>query len=173
MAKHFVQGGCGIRPFMDIKILMERIDVNSDEVRTLLTSGGLYVFAQNAQKLAGVWFGDLEYDSLTISMERYLLYGGVYGSLDNKIAVEQGVKGGKWAYLRDRVWLPYDHMKNYYPSVASHKKLIFFYQIRRWFRIIFTGRVKRPMVEMSINSSMSKNRVEKTSELLSELGLNL
>jgi hypothetical protein len=173
MAKHFVHGGCGIRPFMDIKILMDRMDVKDDEISRLISEGELDMFAENAQKLSLVWFGDLKHDGITQRMEKYLLYGGTYGSLANRVAVAQGVKGGKWQYLRDRIWMPYDHMKYYYPSVESHRRLIFFYQLRRWLRIIFTGRIKHPFKEIKINEKISKTRVDMTSELLFELGLKV
>jgi hypothetical protein len=173
MAKHFVQGGCGIRPFMDIKVLMDRIDIRADKVRALISAGDLELFVENAHKLSLVWFGDLEHDDITRRMEEYLLYGGTYGSLANRVAVEQGIKGGKWQYLRGRIWIPYEHMKYYYPSVESHRRMIFFYQVRRWLRIIFTGRIKRPFKEIKINGKMSKTRVDMTGELLSELGLKV
>ena len=173
MAKHFVQGGCGIRPFIDIKVLTDIIDVESDRIRQLLSEGGLNVFAENARKLALVWFDGKEHDDVTLRMEEYLLYGGTYGSLANRVAVEQGIKGGKWQYLRGRIWIPYEHMKYYYPSVESHRRMIFFYQVRRWLRIIFTGRIKRPFKEIKINGKMSKTRVDMTGELLSELGLKV
>ena len=82
MAKHFVgTGGCGIRPFLDIWFLNHRIDFNREKREKLLSDGGLGVFAKQAELLSEVWFGNAEHTKITRQMEKYILRGGVYGTI--------------------------------------------------------------------------------------------
>lgn len=76
MAKHFENGGCGIRPFIDLWILdhMKDIDIPARDV--LLSQGGLLKFSRAARILSEVWFGDKEPDKLSLQMQEFLLHGG-------------------------------------------------------------------------------------------------
>ena len=93
MSKHFENGGCGIRPFIDLWILdhMKGIDLSARDV--LLSQGGLLKFAHASQTLSEVWFGGKEPDELSLQMQEFLLHGGVYGSTDNRVALQQKKKG--------------------------------------------------------------------------------
>lgn len=77
MAKHFENGGCGVRPFLDIWILNHRIDFDRTARETLLREGGLSVFAEQAERLSEVWFGDAEHTEVTRQTEAYILRGGL------------------------------------------------------------------------------------------------
>ena len=44
MAKHFVYGGCGIRPFLDLWIMENKFDFNRQALQALLKEGGIYRF---------------------------------------------------------------------------------------------------------------------------------
>lgn len=90
MAKHFVgTGGCGIRPFLDIWILNNRINFDREKRANLLSDGELDVFAKQAELLAEIWFGTAEHTEITKQMEEYILRGGVYGTNENRITVQQ------------------------------------------------------------------------------------
>ena len=75
MAKHFENGGCGIRPFIDLWILdhMKSIDLSARDV--LLSQGGLLKFAHASQTLSEVWFGGKEPNELSLQMQEFLLHG--------------------------------------------------------------------------------------------------
>ena len=73
MAKHFLTGGCGIRPFLDVWILNKKEIFKSKEREKLLKEAGVFTFEQNAEKLASVWVGKAEYDELTKEMENYIV----------------------------------------------------------------------------------------------------
>lgn len=171
MAKHFVGGGCGIRPFLDIWVLNHCKNADSGKRDALLAAGGLDSFAASAERLSQVWFDGAEHTDLTKQMEQYLLSGGVYGTTENRVSVQQVRKGGKFRYALSRIWLPYDVLKFQYPSLDGKRLLLPFYEVRRWFRLLFRGNVKRSVHELKVNSTTTKDEQDAAKRMLSELRL--
>lgn len=172
MAKHFQAGGCGVRPFIDIWVLNHRLTFDKGKRESLLGNGGLLIFAKQCEKLAKVWFDADEHTEVTRKLENYILGGGVYGNASNRVAVQQAKKGGKLKYVLSRIWLPYDVLKFYYPSLEGKKILLPFYEIRRWGKLLFKGGVKRSINELSINTSTTPDKQAQISALLCDLGLH-
>ena len=85
--------------------------------------------------MSAVWFNNEEPDATTLDMENYILQGGVYGTLEQHLAMSQNKKGGKFKHLMSRIFLTYKEMSIYYPSLKKYPILFPFYQVRRWFRI--------------------------------------
>lgn len=118
-----------------------------------------------------VWFENKEYDATTLEMENYVLQGGVYGTLEQQLAMSQNKKGGKFRHLLNKIFLSYEQMKVYYPSVKKCPILFPFYQVRRWFRILFCGGRKTAMNEIKLNQSLSEEKKQAAKRLIEELGL--
>ena len=172
MAKHLDNGGCGIRPFLDIWVLTHRVPYDPEKRKQLLADGGLTEFASQAERLTEVWFGAAAHDDATRRLERYILIGGVYGTADNKLSVQQARSGGKLRYACSRIWLPYEKLKTHYPSLDGRPALLPLYEIYRWGRLLFCGGVTRSVTELRINNSIGKERAEEAGRLFSELGLH-
>lgn len=171
MAKHFQIGGCGVRPFLDLWILNRNIVYNTEKLNALLEEGGLLTFAVIARQLAEVWFENGEHNAVTKETEKFILSGGVYGTMDNRVAVQQIRKGGKLRYAISRIWLPYDMLIFRYPSLEGKRILLPFYEVRRWGKLLFCGSAKRGAREMKLNSSKTKAEQSNINELLTHLGL--
>ncbi|MGM9682647.1 MAG: nucleotidyltransferase family protein [Eubacteriales bacterium] len=172
MAKHFTIGGCGIRPFLDIWVLNHKVPHDKDERDTLLKAGGILTFALEAEKLSEVWFENIEYTDTARQMERYVLCGGVYGTMTNKISVQQVKRGGKIRYAISRIWLPYDTLIFNYPSLEGKRILLPFYEVRRWCKLLFCGGAKRGMNELKINSATTRDGQAEIKEMLLKLELD-
>lgn len=171
MAKHFVQGGCGIRPFMDIWILQHRMDSEPKERERLLKKGGILAFERQSAYLTEVWFGSAQHTEISQQMQEYLLGAGVYGSLSNRVAVEQIKKGGKLQYAWTRIWLPYDRLRFHYPILEKQKWLFPLFQVRRWGKLIFCGGLARSTKELNATSKTSPEKIKRVSNLLRQIGL--
>ena len=171
MAKHFEIGGCGIRPFLDMWILENRTEYEKDKIDTLLEQGGLLKFASCCEKLSRVWFDGEEPDSVSLALEEYVLRGGVYGSVENRVAATQNREGGRFKYILSRIFLPLDTMKAIYPLLKKHKWLLPIMHVRRWIRIVFRGRAKVAVREFEINRSMPRENIDRTEELFKDIGL--
>lgn len=172
MAKHFVNGGCGIRPFIDIWVLNYCVSFDREERDALLAKGGLLAFAEQAEALSEAWFGNGEHTDITRRMQDYLLKGGVYGTTANRVSVQQIRKGGKIRYAFSRIWLPYDVLKFHYPSLERKRWLLPVFEVRRWFKLLFGGGVKRSVNELRLNSSATNEEQTETKEMLSKLEID-
>ena len=171
MAKHFENGGCGIKPFLDLWILHHRVEHEREKREALLEKGGLLIFAKAVEKLSRVWFSGEEADEQTRQLEQYILDGGVYGTSKNSMAVKQAQTGGKIRYLLNKIWLPYNIIKYYYPVLQTHKWLMPVYQVRRWFRIAFCGDLDGAVQTIKANAGMDEETVCSVRQLLNQLGL--
>lgn len=172
MAKHFETGGCGVRPFIDLFILDRIVGANEDARNELLERGNLLQFSRVARQLSEAWFGeDGDEDPLVLKMQNFILQGGVYGSADNRVALQQQRRGGRIGYIFSRIFLPYAKLKRYYPILEKHRWLMPFMQIRRWFMLLRPDVAKMARRELKANSNIEKSRADEMSELLEHIGL--
>lgn len=171
MAGHFRYGGCGIRPFLDLWLLKNKMPYDKVETERLLAEFGLKEFAKNAFLLSDIWFGNAEHTEVTRDLEEYIVGAGVYGSLENKVAVLQDEKKGGFRYVLSRIFLPYKKMKRLYPKLEKAPILLPFYHVKRWFLFLFKKDKKRALAELKYSSSISDEKKERIATLRKNLGL--
>ncbi len=171
MAKHFVHGGCGIKPFIDLWIIKNKVGFDEEKAQKMLQESGLLAFFERSTDLVNVWFEGKEHSEITQEMEDYILQGGVYGTLKQNLAMSQNKKGGKFRHLMSRIFLSYKDMAVYYPSLKKCPILFPFYQVRRWCRILFCGGRKAAMNEIKVNKNITTEEQERAKKLLEELNL--
>ena len=172
MAKHFESGGCGIRPFIDLKILSSLDTACQADRKELLEKGGLSEFAWAAERLTSVWFDGEDADEIPLQMQEFILTGGVYGTAANRVVLQQKKKGGRFRYFLSRVFVPYDKLKRYYPILEKHPYLLPFMQVRRWLMLLrpdVRGMAKR---ELQTNYSIDKEKAEEMNTFLQKIGLS-
>jgi hypothetical protein len=170
MAYHFVSGGCGVKPFLDLFFLRTHMKHTEAAVKAYCKSCGMEKFYDAVLHLSDVWFGNSEHTDLTKEMQAFVLKGGVYGTLENRVAVNQRAKGGRLRYVFSRIFLSYGSLKIAYPILEKHPWLMPVMQIGRWFRLIFGGRLGPSVQELRVNDSLSRDEMEKTDAFLSQLG---
>lgn len=168
MAKHFEIGGCGIRTFIDLKILQNN---NFARETKLLEMGGLLKFAEVATVLCDKWFLKKESDPLADKMEEFILNGGIYGTVENLVAVQQLKRGGKLNYALSKIFLPYNIIKYHYTILIRNKWLTPFFEVIRWCKLLFRGGIKRSLKELQINSSVSDKKHDSIEDLFKKLEL--
>ncbi len=169
-AKHFKGGGCGIRPFIDLWYLEKSLPYDREKTDELLTECGFFKFAEAARKLVGVWFEAEEHDELSREMAAFVLSGGVYGALENRVAVQ--TSKGRFAYFLCRVFPPYRELKNQYLVLRKYPVLYPFCIVRRWFNLLFVkGRAKNSLREWNV--AMAKSKDEGTEKRVENLFKNL
>lgn len=173
MAKHFENGGCGIRPFIDLLILDSIQGADIDKRDKLLRQWNLLKFGNSVRKLSRIWFLNEQYDSVSQQMEDYILRGGVYGSVENRVTVQRQKNGGRIKYALSRIFYPYDILKYRYPIIQRHKLLTPFMEVCRWFESIFNGRTKHMLREWNYNQITSADKVEATRLFFENVGLRV
>lgn len=172
MAYHFLAGGCGIRPFLDLWILRKNNFYEDKKLIPLLAKSNLSKFYESVNKLINVWINGEQHDDLTSQMEQYVLSGGVYGTSANANTVGAATSKGKRKYLLKIAFPSYTTMCTIYPSLKKRKLLLPFYYIHRVFVKIFGKDRKRVKARIDDTMSQSKENIFSVSKLLNELELN-
>ena len=171
MAYHFINGGCGVKPFADLYLLMEKGGYDEDTVRAYCDECGLAKLYDSVKLLARVWFGTEEHTELSKNMEKFLLDGGAYGTMDNVVTLYSGKNGGKVRYAFGRIFAPYSHMKEKYPILEKHKWLLPFMQVRRWLNVLIGGRMKQSVKKIRDTSKIDNTKSFEVKNLFDEIGL--
>ena len=173
MAYHFQHGGCGIRSVLDVYLICQHMQYDETKLIRFCNDAKITSFYKYVRQLGEVWFDNKEHTSITLAMEEYILKGGTYGSIDNSIAVElvnQG--GGHVRYIKNRIFMPYKNLKIKYPVLEKYKFLTPVYQVVRWKRMIFDGKLKRYVTEFNMSKSIGQEQLNSTEKLLKALGLD-
>ena len=171
MAKHFKYGGCGIKPLIDLWVIRNKMSYDEKKVIKLLKDEDLEKFYEYALLLTDAWLEGKSHNDVTKSMECFILQGGVYGTFEQNLAMEQGAKGGAFRRMWGRVFMPYSQMIKGYPVLKNWPILFPLFQVVRWFRIIFGAGRKRAIEEMKSNQSVTQAEREMAKSLIDELGL--
>ncbi len=171
LTKHFISGGCGVRPIIDLWLLNKNITPDEQKKQQLLQNADLIKFDGLINQLVEVWFNNQPHNKETEQIESYILTGGVYGNLENRVSVAQAQKGNKKTYFFSRVFMPYRRLIHLYPVLQKHKWLFPFLQVARWFRIFSNGRAKRTAKEFSISMLRSETKIDQTQKMLKDIGL--
>lgn len=172
---HFLNGGCGIKPFMDLYIMKgnESLSPCEEELRGMLRECDIEVFYDTCLALNRVWFEDEAHTPLTERFAKYILRGGVYGTTDNAISIRRQKSQGKLGYLASRIFMPYSQMKNRFPVLRKHPYLFPLMQVVRWFGLLSPSRRKKAKIELCTNAAISQSSVDEVSSLIRELGIDL
>lgn len=171
MAKHFLRGGCGIRPFIDLWIMNEKGKGVTSETEVLLKKAKLVDFAKYAEKLSRVWFSGEEHDKTTKLMEEFVLFGGCFGSKETRMLSEQQKSGGRKKYILSRIFVPYDELKNYYPIIKKYKILTPICEICRIFSLLFGKKKNFRKNHIKKLNSISEKYLDDFSFLFESVGL--
>ncbi len=171
MAKHFQNGGCGIKPLLDLWIIKNKMGYDEEKARALLEKEGYFVFYERALDLMNVWLESGEHTNITKNLENYILNGGVYGSLEQNIIMSQSKKGGAFKNLWRRIFLPYRLLIIRYPSLKKFPPLYPLYLVIRWLRIIFSRDRGHAFDELKVNQKISQTERDAAKALNEELGL--
>ena len=170
MAKHFVNGGCGIRSFIDLRLIEQAYGLDSDTLKELLEKSGLSVFAGYARRLCAVWFDGREHDEKTLQMEKFILDGGAFGTEKTKIISRQQMTGGKRQYFLSKIFVPYGSLKYIYPALKKYPFLFPYYEVKRWLSFLVGKRKKfRKNYAAQFDSVLSKQPEDYS--LFEDLGL--
>lgn len=171
MSYHFISGGCGIRPLMDIWIAERKMEVTYTEAKNLLETAGIYKFAVEMSNLSKICFSDSPKESFTDTLLSYVFDGGVYGTSKNKIAVKKEKTKSTFGYSMQRLFMPYQKMTQIFPILKKCPFLLPFCWIVRIFKMIFRGKMRTSITEIKTATSVSNNEIEKIRQIKEKLGL--
>lgn len=174
MLKHFESGGCGVRPFIDLWLLNKNVNYSISQREEMLKKDNILQFANNCEKLANAWFGEKNIDELGERLQSYILSGGVFGTLENRVGVQQAKKGGKFKYLISRIFISKCELQLKYPKLKKHPYLLPYYHVKRWLKPLFKKDSRHDaLTELSQTNSLHNVEISSKQKLLSDLGLKI
>lgn len=172
MAKHMFYGGCGIRYFADIWLLNENLQMNAEKKQQLLRKGGLFAFAQQAEGLSHLWFGNGKMELLVLELERYILDGSIFGSKSNIVRLRRTKTDSTIGFLLQRLFPPYHLMILQYPALRKHPIMLPWYWGKRWLDRIFTEKkLLGATQELAMHRKLGEEDVADVKRLFEELEL--
>ncbi len=171
MAKHFVAGGCGIRPFIDLYLIDKKMEYDRLALKEMLKGADLEKFYDAVISLIDVWFEGKEHCELTNEMEQFVFFGGIYGNASNSAKIEAAKGNKKSKTLWRLMFLPRTSLEIIYPNLKKRPWLMPFYQVKRWFRIFNRGSRRRASDILKARNSVSTEEVKTTEKMLSRIGL--
>ena len=168
MAKHFINGGVGLRHVVDTWVIKNRfIELDRDYVNKTFKDLSLDKFEHMITLLCRYWFEnynptDEEKESINLISE-YIFTNGAFGNIAQQSVNESttGIKG--------KVFPSKETMANYYGDIIiKHPVTIPFYWIRLTLTRIFSSKTRNKLKSMS---NMSETHQAKTIELFEICGL--
>ena len=171
MANHFTYGGCGIRPIIDLWLLTNKMEIDKDKLRFLLSQSKLLEFYEASVELSKVWLENAPHNNITLRMEQFILTGGVYGNSSTSALMKAAKGESKLRSFFKLLFIPRANLEVSYPNLKKHPILLPFYQIKRWFRIF--NRKKRQRIERmtAARNAVDAKEENQTRTLLYDLGL--
>jgi len=167
---HFLSGGCGIKSFIDLKIMFEKCQLDTDILSNIFEKTEIKAFVEKANLLSDIWFGEEPHNEITKIMERYILNGGTYGTVGNKALTEQ-IKMGKSKSFFNRIFMPYPSLCLRFKKEKIDKWKIPYYQVARWLLIVKKGNFKKGVRELSIRATTEHDDVALTTIMMNALGI--
>ena len=146
MAKHFNEGGTGVRSVLDLWIYLKanREKIDREKLEDGLDKLGLRIFCQAMEELATSWFGptnSVQETEVTRILGNFILTGNTYGNKEvNILARMYEQKGRRGSYLLKRCFPSVEKMSYEFPLLKKHAYLIPFCYLVRAFRILFFRR---------------------------------
>ncbi len=171
MAKHFILGGCGIRPFLDLWVLREQMPVDAKALEALLLEADLLEFYRGVQAVVEVWFENKPHTQVTAQMEEFILTGGVYGTQANAFAVRAAGGESRLKTFWRLMFMSRANLEYLYPRLERYPLLMPYYQVKRWFGLFSKKRRTRLKRLTDTRSAVTKTQASSTANLLAKLGL--
>lgn len=171
MAYHFLSGGCGIRPLMDIWIMEHKMDASYTCAEGLLKEAGIYPFAAEMSRISNLCFSKNAQDDFSELVLRYIYSGGLYGTKRNKIAMQKRQVRSALGFVLKKVCLPYKNMVILFPILKKAPFLLPFFWVIRGMRGVLKGKTKRFASEVVYAGNLPEDRVVEIQVICSRLGL--
>ena len=168
MVHHFLSGGFGIRFLLDYFLLQQKLRWDDRAVSELCREAGIETFRQNMQQLVQVWFRDGSYTPQAQRMEAYILEGGIFGSRENGIAVQQNQHDSRFYYLLRRVFPKTAYMRATYPELRDRPYLLPVCHVRRWASEYRQRRLRMVSSVLHMTRDMDPETVAAVRQLLAD-----
>lgn len=155
-AKHYEEGGAGLRSFADMYLMRRKLSLNGDKVRDVLRSVGLEEFERGAAEIADSLFGE-ETRFVDRRTMRYIFSSGAYGTTDHAVR-NVFEREGKLRGALHLAFPPLIRMKTLYPVLKKAPVLLPVMWVVRLVTIL-CGK-KRKKAAIALENFLQKDKKE-------------
>ncbi len=177
-AKHYRDGGIGIKHVIDIHLLCEKYtNMDKDYLEQNLLKLNLYEFYRNVLHLIDAWFRGGEFDETVCDMTAYIVNSGNFGSIKNSMSAS-AIRENKT--LDDAAKFKY--IKSVFPAPAKMKKIFpvlnkapYLMPVMWLWRVVRLVLFRKEKIStLKNNAAMIKNdSVHKFNEHIKSVGLDI
>lgn len=171
MSYHFSGGGCGIRTFVDVWLLMNRMEYDETILQKLCEESNIWQFVLAVRTLARIWFEDEPYDELSTELEAYVVSGGTYGTKETSMTAKKTKTPRRMKYILKRIFVPHRHLIILYPRLEKAPFLYPYYTVVRWCKVLKGDVFKRVTSEAKLHGDIEEKQVDELKRLFDKLGL--
>lgn len=146
LAKHYREGGIGLRHFVDLWVLLSKHpQLDMEQVKTGLRCLQMERFYQNIIALLDHWFYDAPPSEMTEYLTKRIFESGSYGTREkHQTAVAArisetrgGARKGRLIELVFAVFMPFSEMKKRYKALHKVPVLLPVFWVVRWLTAVF------------------------------------
>ncbi len=181
MAKHYRDGGIGIRHIVDIYVYMKNHqNLDFAYIDGELKKLKLFDFFYNVLHTIDVWFRGKQADEMSDCITDYIFSSGSYGTAKNKnlsSAAKEAKTVGSAKFIRlkrviNLLFLPYKYMCEKYPVVKKIPVLLPFMWVVRWVEIALKGKKYIATQTNATLNGLNADNIETFGQSLHFVGLD-
>ncbi len=153
--KHFTYGGCGLRQYLDIYVMTQKMQLNMNYIRSELKSFGMDGFLDTTLKLNRFFFDGEKPDDELIEIAEFVFNNTTFGNADNRLVLDydkgHGEKRTLWGNIKfftERWGLNYSQMKQRYKILKYLPFLLPFCWV---YRLIAALLFRRNVIKASVD----------------------
>ena len=160
LARHFQDGGIGIRFVMDVYVYNHIKDMDWSYIETELKELKLWEFFGKISRLAEMWFGNdikvEENNSLYAELTTYIISNGTFGSSKNAAAIS-AVKKGRFQTLWSAIFPSFKSMKSMFVWLDKWPILLPYAWVLRGLRSI-TSKQRRMNIKYHVDNYKNSDK---------------
>jgi len=165
--KHCKSEGFYAPPLMDIDVIRNSSLYNKEEVDKLLKKTKLTKFNDLLISLLDKYHSGKPLNDLEIKLENYM----IAKEDECYLQVNQYKYQSKWKYLKSRLFLDRETLEFMFPKLKKHKWLKPYYQVKRWVRAIFKGKLPDTNKKVQGITKIDEQTMKDNEILFKEIGL--
>ena len=170
MYYHFLNGGLGVRPFVDLWYIRNKTIFDENKVLHMCDACGIKKFYQECSFLPEVWFDERKHSKTSEMLEIVAIHGGLYGGEAFNYAVKQkSARGLK--YLLNKLFPDSYHVSEFYKDPSGKKHILAYYYFKRL--CSWSGKKRRKNLKKHVEGvfSVDKEQICFAKELLERLDI--
>lgn len=173
IAKHFIKGGCGIRPLLDMWLYKQKVEFDRAYVDAVLKKLSLFSLERALCDLAEKIMAGQTIDGLSEQLLSFMLMSGTFGRQENRVGLELGGEENmsRIGYFCSRAFPSRKVLMIRFPVLKKHPVLLPFCWIIRFFDVFRPQKRARLSSEIKLSSTMSAEKSQKIVSLYDQLGI--